>query len=191
MRPPSPKITNSHLATMAQYRPLPPFGRLHELLFLDPSSPSGLRRKVTVSSNAAAGTVAGTPGSGGGYWQIQIDKKLFRAHRIVYFMHYGVDPGKGCIDHKNGDKSDNSIDNLRLVDQSINRRNKKARTDNILGCRGVHKMKDHRRAKPYRSCIWLSSGKQMYKYFETLEEAIEQRKAWEAEYFPGIYLREG
>ena len=159
-------------------------------MFLVPSSPSGLRRKVTVSSNAAAGTVAGTPGSGGGYWQVQIDKKLFRAHRIVFFMHHGVDPGKGCIDHKDGNPTNNSIDNLRLVDHSINMRNLKSRGHGKSGHRGVHEMKDCRRAKPYRSYIRLSPGKEMYKYFSTLEEAIEQRKAWEAEFFPGVYLRE-
>ena len=189
MRPPSPKITNSHLAIMANYRPLPPLEKLHELFLLDPSSPSGLRRKVTVASSATAGSVAGSP-TGNGYWYICIDGKKFQAHRITYFMYHGLDPRKGCIDHKDGNPSNNSIDNLRLVDQSINRRNAKTRIDNALGCRGVFKKKDHFRTKPYMSYIKSSSGKLMCKYFEILEDAIEQRKAWEAEYFPGIYLRE-
>ena len=144
---------------------------------------------MTVTSNAAAGSVAGCLGNKG-YWHIRIDKKLFRAHRIVFFMHHGVDPGKGCIDHKDGNPTNNSIDNLRLVDQSINRRNMKTQINNALGCRGVCKMKDRFRTKPYRSFIESSAGKQISKCFETLEDAIEQRKAWEQELFPDVYLRE-
>ena len=174
---------------MEQYRSLPPLERLHEVFLLDSSSPSGLRWKVTVASRAVAGSVAGSLGNRG-YWQVCIDKKKFVAHRIVFFMHHGVDPRENQIDHKNGDKSDNSIDNLRLVDQSINMRNRKTRTDNALGCRGVRKGKDYFRTKTYESYMNLGSGKHIYKYFSTLEEAIEQRKAWEAEFFPGVYLRE-
>ena len=189
MRPPSPKITNSHLAIMANYRPSPPLERLHEVLILDSSSPSGLRWKVAKGRRVKTGSVAGTL-RGDGYWYIKIDKKLFLAHRIVYFMHHGVDPGENQVDHKNGDKSDNSINNLRLVDRSINMRNTRLRTNNSLGLRGVRKMKDCRRTKPYESHIQLSPGKRMSKCFETLEEAIEQRKAWEQELFPDVYLRE-
>jgi hypothetical protein len=175
---------------MANYRPLPPLERLHEVFLLDSSSPSGLRWRVTMGSRATAGGVAGHLNVEQGYWYIKIDKKRFQAHRIAYFMYYGVDPKEKQIDHKNGDKSDNFIENLRLVSQSVNMRNLNARGHGKSGHRGVHEMKDCRRAKPYRSYIKLSSGKEMYKYFETLEDAIEQRKAWEAEYFPGIYLRE-
>jgi len=143
-----------------------------------------------MGSRATAGSVAGCLDVEQGYWRTRIDKRLFHVHRIIYYMHYGIEPGNKQIDHKNGDKSDNFIENLRLVDRSINMRNMKTQGNNALGCRGVHEMKDCRRAKPYRSYIRLSPGKEMYKYFSTLEEAIEQRKAWEAEFFPGVYLRE-
>ena len=48
-------------------------------------------------------------------------RNQYRAHRIVWFMHHGsVD---GVIDHINRNRSDNRIENLRLVSHSENNHN--------------------------------------------------------------------
>jgi len=178
---------------MKNSKPLPSLERLHQLLLLDPSSPSGLRWKVTVGPKATAGKIAGSPSgrkNSGRSWGVQIDKDRFLAHRIVYFMHHGISPGQNQIDHRDGNVNNNHPENLRLADFSLNSRNKPALRNNISGYRGIYKIKDQKRTKPYRCKIWLSSEKEITKYFKTLEEAIEQRKMWEEEYFPGVYARE-
>jgi hypothetical protein len=173
---------------MSKHKALPCLERLHELLILDPSSPSGLRWKCTRSTRVKSGSVAGGQRSRK-YWRVRIDKEYFSVHRIVYFMYHGVDPGASEIDHKNGDKGDNSIENLRLVDHSTNIRNQRAITDTISGHRNILKLKVGPSGKPFK-CQFKSPVGSLSKRFKTLEEAIAQRKAWEEEYFPGVYLRE-
>lgn len=52
-----------------------------------------------------------------GYWISTACPKI-RAHRWVWMQHHGAIP-KGChIHHKNGNKSDNCIDNLELMAQA-------------------------------------------------------------------------
>lgn len=68
-------------------------------------SPSGLRYKVNLQGSVKAGAVAGSCNHNG-YWQIGIRiagvYKKFQAHRIVYFLQTGVDPGELIIDHATG-----------------------------------------------------------------------------------------
>ena len=68
-------------------------------------SPSGLRYKVNLRGPVKAGAVAGSCNHNG-YWQIGIRingiYKKFQAHRIVYFLQTGVDPGELIIDHAEG-----------------------------------------------------------------------------------------
>ena len=56
-----------------------------------------------------------------GYLRIKINGTHYRVHRIVWKMHYGVDPLSGLdIDHINRDKTDNRINNLRLATRKEN-----------------------------------------------------------------------
>ena len=57
----------------------------------------------------------------GGYIIIQIDKQRYFAHRVAWFYVYGVWPTDE-IDHINGDKLNNSIENLREATASENKR---------------------------------------------------------------------
>ena len=50
-----------------------------------------------------------------GYRCVRVNKKQYYAHRVIYFMFVGKDPGKKCIDHIDGDKQNNKLINLRAV----------------------------------------------------------------------------
>ncbi|MDV5822285.1 HNH endonuclease signature motif containing protein [Sphingobium naphthae] len=56
-----------------------------------------------------------------GYKQGSILDVRLRAHRVIFAIVYGRVPE--CVDHINGDKCDNRIDNLREVTHELNMKN--------------------------------------------------------------------
>jgi HNH endonuclease/AP2 domain len=74
--------------------------------------------------------------SGHGYWTINIDKQLHRSHRLAWLYMYGKWPN-GHLDHKDNNRLNNRIDNLRLASDSQNRANAKTRSDSKSGIKGV------------------------------------------------------
>ncbi|MET3815342.1 HNH endonuclease [Pantoea sp. UYEF8] len=71
-----------------------------------------------------------------GYRMIGISGKLYRVHRIAWMLTHGDDMPE-YIDHINGDKSDNRIENLRPATNSQNMCNTTIRSDNTSGFKGV------------------------------------------------------
>lgn len=127
-----------------------------------------LRWKISLGS-VSAGTLAGYRGAGG-YIIVKINGKNAYAHRIVYEMHNGDIPNGLEIDHINGIRHDNRIENLRAVSKSVNQLNKAKQGNNTSGVTGV--------------CWHTRTGKWqaifMSKYlglFETIEEAKSAYKA--------------
>lgn len=74
--------------------------------------------------------------SSGKYWKIGINRKAYRLHRIIFMMHYGYLPP--MIDHIDGNKLNNCIENLRETNKSTNQLNMKLKTDNKSGFKNVH-----------------------------------------------------
>lgn len=84
---------------------------------------SGLLFWKTTSRNAKKGNIAGTLSKHNGYRIIQLGKKLYPIHRIIWFLEKQKWPSS--IDHINGNRSDNRIENLRECTQRENCINKK------------------------------------------------------------------
>ena len=75
-----------------------------------------------------------------GYIYINIDKKCIAAHRLIWVMQHGVFPE--LIDHIDGDRLNNCIENLRLADRFGNAQNKRMHKNNTSGVKGVYWKRD-------------------------------------------------
>ena len=71
-----------------------------------------------------------------GYFRGRLLKEPVAAHRIAWAMHYGHGPD-GEIDHINGNRADNRIDNLRVVTSAENKKNLAMNSRNTSGISGV------------------------------------------------------
>lgn len=109
---------------------------------------------------------------GNGYLSGRLFDRNVYAHRAAWAIYYGRMP-EGQIDHINGDRSDNRIENLREVSNAENAHNQKARDDSTSGVLGVHKRGDTGRWTAYvnrdgkRHCLGC---------FDTKAEAIAARR---------------
>lgn len=90
--------------------------------------------KISPSRRAKVGSVAG--GLSHDYWTIRIGGKLRYAHKLAWFYVTGVWP-TSKVDHRNGVKSDNWFDNLRLATSEQNAQNCRPHLDSQSGLKGV------------------------------------------------------
>ncbi|MCI4215683.1 HNH endonuclease [Dickeya dianthicola] len=89
---------------------------------VDTESPSGLTWKRALSQRVKIGACAGTLGKDG-YWSVQLKGKKYAVHRIIWSLTNGAIPAGHCIDHIDGDRSNNNILNLRLATRAQNNQN--------------------------------------------------------------------
>ena len=121
-----------------------------------------------------AGDIAGTLKSHG-YLCVGINYNSYRAHRLIFLMHKGYLPK--TIDHINGDKLDNRIENLRAATVGQNQHNRKTNANNTSGYKGVSWNKA---LKKWTARITLERKIIHLGYFANVEEAAEVvRKARE------------
>jgi len=71
-----------------------------------------------------------------GYRQIMINNKNYLEHRLAWFYINESFPN-GDIDHRNLNKADNRIENLRVVNDSLNKQNTPKYKNNLSGYKGV------------------------------------------------------
>lgn len=89
--------------------------------------------KIKPSSRVNIGDEAGCD-NGKGYITIGYKGKSLKAHRVVYIMHYGEIKESDIVDHKNGNRKNNKIKNLRLCNSRENSQNRKChRKGNLPG----------------------------------------------------------
>lgn len=108
--------------------------RLKELFSYSPET--GVFIRTANVSNVKIGMVAGNKDSKG-HLNFCVDGTSYSAHRMAWLYVHGEWP-RGQIDHINGVRTDNRIENLRDVNASVNAQNlKRARRDNKTGLLGV------------------------------------------------------
>lgn len=125
-----------------------------------------------VSRRCKAGTVAGAVGQNG--YRMTIIKGIpYKVHRLIWKWHYGSEPD--MIDHINGDRADNRIENLRAADARLNGWNRKAARD-LPPCIYHHQGR-------FRVRMRLGGRRNVsVGMFSTLKEAVEARDRALADY---------
>lgn len=96
---------------------------LRRLLYYDPET-GVFVWSASNSNSSPVGSVAGRSTNSDGYRSIWINKRCYKAHRLVWFYVHGEWPDQ--IDHKNGIRDDNRINNLRSVPSKLNTHNQRA-----------------------------------------------------------------
>jgi len=116
-----------------------------------------------------AGTIKYPSKGSTGYGQIVIDKKNFPFHRVLYELFVGPIPDGCHIDHINGNRFDNRVENLRVTTP---RQNKRAHGDFSKGSsefRGVSKSGD---GKAWIARLSCPDGSRIQRRFEHEEAAV-------------------
>ena len=140
--------------------------RLHELFDYDASTGNFIR-KTNVTYNAKIGDVAGCKDHSTGYLRLRIDGKAYYCHRLAWFYVHGSLPAMQ-IDHINGNRTDNRIENLREASNYENCLNNSLRTNNTSGYIGVSWSKN---MKKWESYITSNQKRIKLGYFDDPEKA--------------------
>lgn len=105
------------------------------------------RDDVTQRWNARfPGKEAFTSCDGHGYRRGKINGRDYQAHRVIWAMQTGAWPVSE-IDHINGVKTDNRMQNLREATRSQNQHNKGVNAHNSIGLKGVSPYRDRWQAR--------------------------------------------
>jgi len=158
--------------------------RVEELLSYDPET--GLFTWKLIEGRGhreLAGKIAGCLAPSG-YIMLGIDKKLYRAHRVVFLLETGSFPEKH-VDHIDGDKKNNCRSNLRVVTQQENAFNAKPHKGSVTGVKGTYWDKSR---NLFVSQIYLNGKHTHLGRFATLEEAALVSKNARIKHH-GIYAR--
>lgn len=108
---------------------------------------------------------------GEGYRHVQIDGFKYMLHDLVYLWHYEKWPNQ--IDHINGNRADNRIENLRSSTYQVNASNKAIQSNNTSGYTGVSFRST---INKYEAYVWHNRKKYHCGYHNIPEEAYEARQ---------------
>jgi len=137
--------------------------KLRTILRYEPASGKFFWRESSSRKNISvpAGWMRGKDGRR----RLRIFGKDYYASRVAWFYIHGE--WHDYIDHINNNPTDDRIENLRPANNSQNNANRKAKSDNRLGLRGIGF--DKSRNKFY---VFLQKeGRRIQKRFPSLEEA--------------------
>lgn len=119
---------------------------------------------VTNTNKVKVGSVAGTRNPEA-YCQITVAGGRYLAHRLVWLYVHGRWPTE-MLDHKNLNRQDNRLENLREATRSENLSNSKCRSHSKIGVKGVCKNGGRWMAR-----ITVGGESTYLGTFDTIEEA--------------------
>ena len=155
---------------------------LHEYFEYNTDSPSCLvwKQGTGFGSKVKRGDFAGSLDVSNGYYSVNTSNFKYKAHRLVWYLVKGEISDDLEIDHINGDRSDNRIENLRLVPRDINARNKSKNKNNTTGYNMISydEFYNHRGTLIQRYTVVVSvNRKRKTKSFSCLKYGKEQALA--------------
>jgi hypothetical protein len=121
---------------------------------------------------ARAGNVAGSPNTKG-YWDIGLGGRLYKAHRLAWLYAFGEWPPHQ-VDHRDGNRRNNAIANLRLATNQQNQANRGPQRNNTSGHKGVSW---HRRERKWVAQMKVSGRKVNLGQYADFERACEAYRA--------------
>ncbi|EBN6978918.1 HNH endonuclease [Salmonella enterica] len=131
-----------------------------------------LTRKVAKSKRCRIGDPVGWI-NGNGYLQTSVSGENVLVHRIIWEMHNGKIPNGMEIDHINHDRTDNRIENLRIVNHKDNHKNVSMQSNNKTGVCGVCFIE---RCNKFRASIKVDGVTIYLGYFSSIDDAKNARK---------------
>lgn len=143
-------------------KPLPPLKVAREYFTYDSKTGSIFNR--TSKTNRRSGERAESQ-EAGGYLVVSIRGALFKAHRMAWLLHYGSEP-TGVIDHIDGNRKNNAIENLRDAKHHMNMCNRPAPPHNTSGIKGVS-----RHGRKWRASVTVDRKRHNLGTFERKEDA--------------------
>lgn len=155
--------------------------RLKELFTYDKLT--GVFTRRVPRGNQSAGATPGTKMHPNGRKYIYVDGNTYFSYRLAWLYVYGAFP-KGEIDHRDGNKKNDSIDNLREATRETNSQNRKvAMANNKSGYLGVNK-----RGTRYRARIRVKGELINIGHFSTPQEAHEAYMNMKIKLHPGLSI---
>ena len=157
---------------------LPDLNYLKECVELDPSIPHGLRWKNR--NIQFTGKPCGCIGQWerSTYYHFRLNGKKYYNHRVIYAIHHNISDFEGkFVDHIDGDKLNNNINNLRLATTSENKLNAGRQKNNTSGYKNIN-INKRSKSKPYRCEFDFQSKRIQIGTFATIEEAVEARDCY-------------
>lgn len=132
------------------------------------------RKKIFSTRNDLLGKEVGYITSSG-YKATKIQGTNYLVHRLIYIMFYGKCPE--TLDHADGNRLNNKIENLRPATSSQNGYNKKNYSSNKTGVKGVNFNKQcgkfSARCQVNKKQNWLG----LFPSLQLAEEAVKQFRA--------------